>query len=226
MTYTFLGNFYPYGQSVFWSGDNGKNKERALAFEAGTPLEKTIGYKKLGGDQLRERNMKKYGKVRGDQKSNKTLTWASKRFAQNASGNVKTFVCGARPKGVFRRTELPTLLRNRKVTSINGIDRNTLAKMHKASPDRAYRAVCLAELRQARRAAKGNEKLLTDVKARQNVYKAHKKDQFGKNKSNAQSQGQKVSRSTANSRSPNEAPKKSPANTQPPPPQQSHKRGR
>jgi hypothetical protein len=210
-----------HSKAVFYSGDNGKNHARALAQREAIPLDRTFAGKKLDG--IYERNRQRFGALEGDRRSNKAMSLASKRYAQSAQGNVKTFVCGSRPNSVFRKTELPTLLSNNKVTSINGIDRGALAKMHKANPDRAYRAVCLAELRQARRAAKGNEKLLTDVKARQNTYKAHKENQFGKNKSNAQSQGQKVARTTGNSRSPNEAQRKAPAT---PPPQQTPKRSR
>ena len=208
-------------KAVFYSGDNDKNKARALAQKGLNPIDRTFAGKKLAG--INERYRQRFGLLEGDRRSNKVWTLASKRYAQNARGSVKTFVCGSRPNSVFRKTELPTLLKNQKVTSINGIDRNTLAKMHKSNPDRAYRAVCLAELRQDRKAAKGNEKSLADVKARQNVYKDHKKTQFGEIKSNAQSQGQKVARTTGNSRSPNETQKKAPTT---PPPQQTPKRSR
>ena len=213
------------GRAVVYSGDNGKNHSRALEYKGTIPLDRTEAGKKLNG--VYERNAKRYpypkDLVKREQMSNQIMSVASKRYAQNAKGDVKTFVCGARPNSVFRKTELPTLLKNKNVTSINGIDRNTLAKMHKTNPDRAYRAVCLAELRQDRKAAKGNEKSLADVKARQNVYKDHKKTQFGEIKSNAQSQGQKVARTTGNSRSPNETQKKAPTT---PPPQQTPKRSR
>ena len=39
---------------------------------------------------------------------------ASWHFAKSAHGDVKTFVCGARPDSVFRKTELPTIIRNKK----------------------------------------------------------------------------------------------------------------
>ena len=153
-------------KAVFYSGDNDKNKARALAQKGLNPIDRTFAGKKLAG--INERYRQRFGLLEGDRRSNKVWTLASKRYAQNARGSVKTFVCGSRPNSVFRKTELPTLLKNQKVTSINGIDRNTLAKMHKSNPDRAYRAVCLAELRQDRKAAKGNEKSLADVKASSN----------------------------------------------------------
>ena len=102
--------------------------------------------------------------------------------------------------------------------------------------------VNLAELRQDRREAMrtGDKKLLADVLHRQNSYK----DAFGKNRSNvplnervaklssssrtpaAQTQQQKTSRTSGSGTTAGETQKKSPTKTQPPPPQQSPKRGR
>jgi hypothetical protein len=181
---------------------------------------------------------------------------ASWRFAKSAHGDVKTFVCGARSDSVFRKTELPTLIRNKKVTSINGVDRKHFEKALKQDPSgkKAYRLACLSELRQDRRIAQktGDQKLLADVKNRQNLYRS----EFGKNKFNdhskdlaakrtnnsrtpvAQSQQTKTSRSIGNSStnssssqslsktsSPSTKPKTE-TRSQTPPPQQSPKRSR
>ena len=54
---------------------------------------------------------------------------ASRRYAANAHGNVDTYVVGAEQNRTFRRYELPELLKNEKVTSINGVDRKALAKL-------------------------------------------------------------------------------------------------
>ncbi|WP_013334898.1 hypothetical protein [Gloeothece verrucosa] len=181
---------------------------------------------------------------------------SSWRFAKSASGDVKTFVCGARSDSVFRKIELPTLIRNKKVTSINGVDRKHFEKAFKQDPSgkKAYRMACLSELRQDRRLAQktGDKKLLADVKNRQNLYRS----EFGKNKSPvlsndrsakltnnartpvAQSQQPKTSRSIGNSstnpsssqsltKTPSPSTKpKTETRSQTPPPQQSPKRSR
>lgn len=58
------------------------------------------------------------------------LIWkeASKRLIENATGNVTAFVEGADPRSVFCSMELPTLLTNSKVTTINGIDKLKFSK--------------------------------------------------------------------------------------------------
>ena len=46
---------------------------------------------------------------------------ASKNLAQNASGDIVTISATAESNSVFKQTELPTLLNNSKITSIDGI---------------------------------------------------------------------------------------------------------
>lgn len=53
---------------------------------------------------------------------------ASERFIMAASGNVTAFVDNADPRSTFRKTELPCLLKNDNITSINGIDKFVFAK--------------------------------------------------------------------------------------------------
>lgn len=54
----------------------------------------------------------------------------SERFAQDASGNVTAFVgAKSKPTGTFRRVELPTLLANPNVTSINEMPKQTFMHM-------------------------------------------------------------------------------------------------
>lgn len=53
---------------------------------------------------------------------------ASKRFIDAASGDVVAFVNGADPRSVFRRQELPSILSNGKITTINGEDKKAFAK--------------------------------------------------------------------------------------------------
>ena len=53
---------------------------------------------------------------------------ASKRFIEAATGDVTAFVKGADPRGVFRKQELPSMLENTNITSINGENKFNFAK--------------------------------------------------------------------------------------------------
>ncbi len=58
------------------------------------------------------------------------MVWseASRRFIAAASGNITAFVDGADPRSVFMTVELPNILKNDKITTINGIDKIKFAK--------------------------------------------------------------------------------------------------
>lgn len=53
---------------------------------------------------------------------------ASRRFINSASGNITAFVDNAHPESVFVSVELPNILQNPKVYTINGIDKDLFAK--------------------------------------------------------------------------------------------------
>lgn len=53
---------------------------------------------------------------------------ASKRLLEAASGNVTAFVKNADERSVFRSMELPTILANDKIKTINGQDKFQFAK--------------------------------------------------------------------------------------------------
>jgi hypothetical protein len=234
------------GRAVFYSG--GANYFRAYEYanqKRAVTVERTSAGRALFTLKPLNRNTNNVytrNPLTANRHADRISTITSWRFAKTASGDVKTFVCGARHNSVFRKTELPTLLRNKKVTSINGIDRNTLAKMHKDNPNRAFRAVCLAELRQDRKEAmrtKDKElraSRLGSVRERQGAYKgtleknpkspvlASVRNQQNLNvPSNRQNTPESKRSNTANATQ-----NKSPTKTQPPPPppQQSQKRGR
>ncbi len=57
---------------------------------------------------------------------------ASERFIENASGNVVAFVENADSRSTFCRIELPNILKNEKITSINGIDKFVFAENFKS----------------------------------------------------------------------------------------------
>lgn len=81
---------------------------------------------------------------------------ASMRFAENTQGDVQTNVIDARSGWVFRNVELPALLANEAVTSINGIsiEHLRLLKDDKTIDfELAYEKVCSAELARDRQHA-------------------------------------------------------------------------
>lgn len=53
---------------------------------------------------------------------------ASRRFIAAASGNVTAFVEGADPRSVFRTVELPNILQNKNIKTVNNIDKYEFAK--------------------------------------------------------------------------------------------------
>ena len=53
---------------------------------------------------------------------------ASRRFIPSIKGKVKAFVDGADSRSIFRMVELPLLLENNKITTINGLNKYDFAK--------------------------------------------------------------------------------------------------
>ncbi|MDO5386789.1 MAG: hypothetical protein Q4F75_05905 [Pseudomonadota bacterium] len=53
---------------------------------------------------------------------------ASKRFIEAAKGDVVAFVKGADPRSVFRTQELPSILNNEHISTINGENKFNFAK--------------------------------------------------------------------------------------------------
>ena len=53
---------------------------------------------------------------------------ASRRFINSASGDITAFVDNAHPDSVFMSVELPNILQNDKIMTINGMDKNLFAK--------------------------------------------------------------------------------------------------
>ena len=59
---------------------------------------------------------------------------ASKRFIEAASGNVCAFVEKADRRSVFRSMELPTILQNERIRTVNGTDKYEFAKIFSDCP--------------------------------------------------------------------------------------------
>ena len=55
---------------------------------------------------------------------------ASARMIAEARGDVKAFVKNADPRSVFRSTELPEILRNEEIKTINGVDKFSFAESY------------------------------------------------------------------------------------------------
>ncbi len=55
---------------------------------------------------------------------------ASARMIAEARGDVKAFVKNADPRSVFRSTELPEILRNDQIKTINGVDKFFFAESY------------------------------------------------------------------------------------------------
>jgi len=74
--------------------------------------------------------------------------WAevSKELIRTAFGRAVTNVCGADPSRVFRRAELPQLLRETKLDTINGLPVKLIRDFSKMSIVEAYRQICKYEL--------------------------------------------------------------------------------
>ena len=53
---------------------------------------------------------------------------ASRRFINAAKGDITAFVDNAHPQSVFMSIELPNILNNDNIITINGIDKNIFAK--------------------------------------------------------------------------------------------------
>lgn len=100
-----------------------ENKEKAFRYISENPsamiIEKTECGKsllKLGFD---------FDTLPEEDKPVAAKIWAiaSKRFIQAASGNITAFVNNADKRSVFRSTELPQILENPAIKTINGIEK-------------------------------------------------------------------------------------------------------
>lgn len=80
------------------------------------------------GKKLEEMKLSAKGSGLTSQEVAEIWRVASKRLIQNASGSVKAFVDGADPKSTFRCVELPALLENPKITTINGENKYIYAR--------------------------------------------------------------------------------------------------
>jgi len=166
----------PKDHSVFYSGESYTNydvylnKDRAFEFIENNDTYTTIETTK--GGHLLQNVYENFER----QDANKITSTASQQYAALASGEVRTFVVDASENGIFRSIELPILLDNEKVTSINGVDREELKTLYDRNPEAAYNKVCEAELQRDRTIAEdifdktGDSRSLDDVEHREKLY--------------------------------------------------------
>lgn len=69
------------------------------------------------------------------QKAAEIWRLASRRFIEAASGNVTAFVDNADPRSVFLSEELPMILQNPKISTINGTDKFEFAARFEKIPN-------------------------------------------------------------------------------------------
>ena len=106
-------------KSVFYSGaGNRKLAEQFAIAEDKMTLEMTPGGKFLDDLKLFEQ-----GSPLKPEQATKVWSRLSRRYAEQAAGDVFCFVAGARPTGVFTTVELPELRKNRKVGNIYHVSR-------------------------------------------------------------------------------------------------------
>lgn len=167
---------YPYvsdGKAIFYSGsdENWANAERYAKAQGMKPIQETRPGKIIHGLDHNQGLEKRFDKDKSK------LIWdsASRKYAAAVQGEVKTFVAGASVDSAFRRVELPTILNNRQVTQINGLDRAKLDQMRRQqfgrlreqgvdrreaaakSRESIYRKVALGEIRQDIKQARNSQ---------------------------------------------------------------------
>lgn len=87
--------------------------------------------------------------------ADKVMRFASREFAKACSGHIETHVCGAGIDKVFFEVELPELIRNSRVKTINDIPLQRIKDIYLTQGAYiAYREVCKGELRLAQARAK------------------------------------------------------------------------
>ena len=106
-------------KSVFYSGaGNRKLAEQFAVAEDKMTLEMTPGGKFLDDLKLFDQ-----GSPLKPEQATKVWSRLSRRYAEQAAGDVFCFVAGARATGVFTTVELPELRKNRKVGNIYHVSR-------------------------------------------------------------------------------------------------------
>jgi hypothetical protein len=82
--------------------------------------------------------------------ANMVMSHVSEAFIDAAHGDVETCVCGADLEKVFYQTELPALMRSKRITAINGVDIEEYRKIYFSGDEHAkyltFTLICQNEL--------------------------------------------------------------------------------
>ncbi len=157
------------------------NRERAdrvvdSEYGRGTRLERTPGGRSLarildGIDPYKDaRNQEKVNTIKAD--ANNVLRDASQKFARSASGDTRVFSADYARNGTLASVEIPELLKNSKVTSINGEPRQNLADLYEKDPKAAMDRISARQISMGETAARSHADFpaLRDVERQKVAY--------------------------------------------------------
>ena len=99
-----------------------ENKERAFNHIAENPQKQMIDHTPCG-KKLEEMNLSAHPEQISEAEIYEIWHIASQRLIQEASGNITAFVDNSHPRSTFRTVELPAILSNDKITTINFRDK-------------------------------------------------------------------------------------------------------
>ncbi len=99
-----------------------ENRDKAFAFATAHPDKMVIEHTDCGAKLVELGLSSNDSGLTADEVA-EIWSIASKRFICAAAGEVTAFVDNADPRSVFRRMELPNILENPKLTTINGMDK-------------------------------------------------------------------------------------------------------
>jgi hypothetical protein len=174
----------PHNGAIFYSNDREDqwHLNRNSADELGlTRLEQTDGGQWLEAQKTYQSIETLDGQRTLWTKPNADSVWseASTKFARSASGNVTTRVIGAEQDTLFRSKELPALLENQKVGSINGVSREELKALYDRDKEAAFNRVCEGELQRSREHvfASNDPEARYDLQRREQLYEGQLKKQ-------------------------------------------------
>jgi hypothetical protein len=138
----------PKDGAIFYSddfqGNKSMNRLRAENYSDGGKTKTTLEQTK-GGRWLDDEKLFEHGSPIDDPDAKFLWGKASRQYAQQASGDTRCFVTGSSPRSIFRTVELPALLQNPNVTSLNGIPRQMLADIFNKDPETAFNSVAAAD---------------------------------------------------------------------------------
>jgi hypothetical protein len=114
--------------------------------------------------------------------ADKVMRFASRSFIQAAFGHVATAVCGADTNRIFFADELPELVKNKEIETVNSLPAQMVRDFYAIDPYEAFRLICLSELLEARRYMKSattpaeRDKAKQDYKERLQFFMLERKE--------------------------------------------------